>query len=347
LRNISAVAFCSEFFHERLSDYSNAEYYGAISIGTAPQNFLVLFDTGSSNLWIPSINCFSCGIHRRFDCAASATCQQTTELFQIRYDSGAAAGYIVSDSFGNASNSLCTNSSQKFACVTDQPGAVFARDKFNGILGMGWDSTSVDSIPQPLDQIFANPSCEQKLFAFWLNRKLGSTVGGQLTICGVDPSHYMGKIAWVPLIAESYWKVQVDAISVGDYQLVSSLWAIVDTGTSLIAGPAQQIAQIWQFFSAFRTTPNENTVECALIGMLPSVTFWLRGQSFTLQPQDYLLQDSTGWAPVCTFGFMALDIPPPIGPLWILGDVFIGKFSQLSITEIDALVLRTRQIRNE
>lgn len=55
---------------------------------------------------------------------------------------------------------------------------------------------------------------------------------------------FQGKIAWVPLIAESYWKVQVDAISVGDYQLVSSLWAIVDTGTSLIAGPAQQIAQV-------------------------------------------------------------------------------------------------------
>jgi len=323
-------------YSENLTNLQDAQYYGNITIGTPEQYFSVLFDTGSSNLWVPCKGCpftdFACLFHKQFNCNVSSTCTMTTQDFQIQYGSGSVGGTVADDivCFGNSMTKFCTDKTQPFACANDEDPSLL-NAAFDGILGMGWDTISVDNLPQPMDQIFANKAlCPQSVFAFWLNNDVNGMVGGEMTLCGTDSMHYVAPIAWAPLAATDYWRITLDGVrvkgTVENVPVSGSIWAVVDTGTSLITGPSANITALVNSIGAFDDGQGDYIVSCTGIHFLPNVTFTIAGKDFILTPYDYVeVQESNG-NKQCTLGFAQVDIDPPNGPFWILGDVFIGKF---------------------
>lgn len=305
-----------------VNNYENAQYYGSVSIGTPGQSFEVIYDTGSSNLWVPSAKCTNCGSHTKFNEGASSTYHKNGTVFKIQYGSGPVSGYVSQD---DVSVGGLVAKDMQFAEVTDASGlgAAYSLGKFDGILGFAFDTISVDRMPVFFSYLVNGKEVAEPMFAFYLSDASGSD--GELTLGGSDSSHYTGELFWQPLSSETYWEIALDDIKINGASVTTTKRGVLDTGTSLLAGPTADVKAIAAKVGAkpFFLNPNEYTVDCSSVSSLPDIDVEFGGKTFTLTGKDYIINVENV---ECLFGMTGIDIPAPAGPLWILGDVFIRTY---------------------
>ncbi|XP_069634032.1 LOW QUALITY PROTEIN: cathepsin D-like [Haliaeetus albicilla] len=338
----------------RLRNYMDAQYYGTIALGTPPQQFRVIFDTGSADLWVPSARCcllyLACWLHPHYQPGLSCTHHPNGSAFAITYGSGSLRGFLSQDTLTVSNVSV---PEQTFAEAVALPGLAFAAARFDGVLGLAFPAAAARSRPARFrqhDEPGAVPQQRLLLPPPQLHRNYTPTAsqlppcnppnhaptttqtgaaegdGGELLLGGIDEEQFEGPLRYIPVSRRSYWQLHMESCAGGGCE------AIVDTGTSLITGPSKDMATLHRAMGATQILGGAGRVQtpgtwwdCDKVPSLPNVTFVLGGHEFTLSPQHYVLQVSQWGSPTCISGFMALDVSPPAGPLWILGDVFLTR----------------------
>jgi cathepsin D len=108
---------------------------GNITVGTPPVNFTVGFDTSSSDLFLPGIECDStCSGHKKYDPSRSSTSKPVGKPFSLDFgNDGTASGAQFTDTIEIAG---LTATDQTFGVAT-QYGDGFNSSNFpaDGLLG--------------------------------------------------------------------------------------------------------------------------------------------------------------------------------------------------------------------
>lgn len=312
---------------EIIKDYANAQYYGAVSLGSPPQSFMVIFDTGSSNLWVPKVGCSHCGNplfgrKSKYDHGKSNTYVEDGKAFEIMYGSGSVSGFFSRESLTLGEDLVIKG--QRFAEIEDAGGLglAYSLGKFDGILGLGFTSISIDGATTVFENAIKENVVDLPIFSFYL----GDNGPGELTFGGYDTSKFEGDLVYVDLLSATYWEIALDSIAAGSYKSTanpngSPITGIVDSGTSLMIGPKQEIVKLASAVGAKANFAGQYTVDCDKVADMPDIVFTIGGTEYSIPgPKAVIAARNT-----CLFAFMGVDFPSP-GPQWILGDVFMRQY---------------------
>ena len=167
--------------HVVVQDFMNAQYFVEVEIGTPGQKFTMVPDTGSSNLWVYSHSCWSipCWTHALYDKSKSSTYKSDGQAFDITYGSGGVKGTAGSDvaMIGDIKATM------SFGEVTSASGVSFIASKMSGIMGLAYDTISVDGFKTWMDV----NTLTDKSFSFYLHSNPSESY---MVIPGMDTEGY-------------------------------------------------------------------------------------------------------------------------------------------------------------
>jgi len=292
-----------------LNNYNDTEYVGPITIGTPPQKFVVVFDTGSSNLWVPSTACtdIGCKGKDKYSSSASSTFKANGRSITIQYGTGSMAGILAQDTT-NVGGVNVVN--QVFGEATTLAN-FFAGQPMDGILGLAYPSIAADNVVPVFDNMITQKLVASPLFGVYLDSSSGNT-GSQIEFGALNTGLYSGAITYIPVTQKTYWSVGITEFLVNNKAVActSGCKGIVDTGTSVLVGPTAQINLILNALNVKSDCSNYNS--------LPQLTVTLSGKNFNIPPSVYVLKSGGQCAPL---------IQGELGStLWILGDTFIRGY---------------------
>ncbi|KAF9512872.1 hypothetical protein BS47DRAFT_1393754 [Hydnum rufescens UP504] len=299
-------------------------YYGTVNIGTPPQPFNIILDTGSSDLWVIHSLCTTgCDdFPTRYDPTKSSTYEDSSLAFEVPYGGGTVSGTQGTETVEMGGFTVIH---QPFGVVDTLTSGVIFGPEPSGLMGLAWTQLATTGA-SPWWYVLASQNIfSQPLFAFNLARldndpNAGRTgPGGTLDLGFLDSKIYTGTITYYNLISETYWLITLGAVVINGKSTSVTGPAAIDSGTTLIYGPTAAVAQVYSTFPQAQPGTGDLTghyvYPCA---SAPTVSFTFGTLTYPINLADFSLPVDTTGTNVFRRAGRTVE--------WIVGDTFMKNY---------------------
>ncbi|KAG0362185.1 hypothetical protein BGZ54_008738 [Gamsiella multidivaricata] len=292
-------------------------YYGKIQVGNPKQTFNVVFDTGSSDLWIPSSKCIEegCLSHQRFNGQSSSTYASTVPVlpFEIEYGTGKVTGVVSEDilTLGGIRSKEPIRFAESLTSST-----LFGRAVFDGVFGLAYQEMSSSGQRPPFLAMLEQHVIKKGMFGFFMARGRGELALGGYDSLKIEED----SLKWSKVVKKGYWEINMDKVKSDNTDLLKTpAHAIVDTGTTQIIIPVDLARHLHSKFLPGARHIHDGIYSVPCHGRnMPTLHIQIAGEVYEVPPSLYTLQEIAPGR--CMSGFAGEEVD---GTAWILGDVFL------------------------
>ncbi|KAL8099276.1 hypothetical protein AgCh_031808 [Apium graveolens] len=333
--------------HMHLHDdlLKNGYYTTRLMIGTPPQKFALIVDTGSSVTYVPCASCEKCGTHQdpRFQPELSTTyqpvkcnsdCECDIESGQCTYEReyaemSTSSGVLGNDIISFGDQSELAPQRANFGCENVETGDLY-RQRADGIMGLGRGDLSI------VDQLVDSAVISDSFSLCYGGMDVG---GGAMVLGGVSPPNDM-IFAYSNPVRSQYYNVELKNFHVAGKPLSldpgvfdSKHGTVLDSGTTYTYLPEAAFLKfklaILKEVSSLKQIrgPDPNYDDICFSGagsniselpkFFPTVDMvFENGQKLSLSPENYLFRHVKMQGGYCLGIFQNKDQSTLLGELW-------------------------------
>jgi len=257
----------------------------------------------------------------RFDLAAGQPAPDDgmgREQAQVSIGTGNAKGLLNMDRVClDAAENVCAMSGLiEATTMTEEPFNILPYD---GILGLGLTASSLDMRFNLMGNVAEAGLLKRNMFAIWIAEE-DDGEDSEITFGQLDESRVGSDVLWLPI---TNTKTGMFQTKIHDYMIKGKKLGLCgskgcqvafDTGTNILAGPSRIVTPLLEQLAIDK--------DCANYKDLPLLGFHFGEYELNLEPSDYVEKSGTS----CWPKISKLDLPPPTGPLMLLGEPFLKRY---------------------